>query len=125
MSSAAPAGGERRWLALAFIALAQLMIALDATIVSVALPTVQRALGSTDAQRDVDFASRDAGPVRRGALWVPPRARGGREGEAACISRTRIVSSTSLRYRRRRSAGRQRSGRAMVRRTPCARPLRS
>lgn len=43
--------GPRRWLALAFIALAQLMVALDATIVSVALPTVQRSLGCSDARR--------------------------------------------------------------------------
>lgn len=47
VSDAAP----RRWLALVFIALAQLMVALDATIVSVALPTVQRSLGCSDAQR--------------------------------------------------------------------------
>ncbi len=42
---------DRRWLALAIIALAQLMIALDATIVSIALPSAQRALGASDAQR--------------------------------------------------------------------------
>ena len=42
---------DRRWLALAIIALAQLMIALDATIVSIALPWAQRALGASDAQR--------------------------------------------------------------------------
>jgi hypothetical protein len=36
---------DRRWLALAIIAVAQLMIALDATIVSIALPSAQRALG--------------------------------------------------------------------------------
>src|ERR1700737_2405502 len=42
---------ERRWLALAFIALAQLMAALDATIVSIALPWAQRDLGASDAQR--------------------------------------------------------------------------
>src|SRR3989441_9858360 len=42
---------ERRWVALAFIALAQLMVALDATIVSIALPSAQRALGATDAER--------------------------------------------------------------------------
>jgi len=45
---AAPAN---RWVALAFIALAQLMVALDATIVSIALPSVQRALHFSDAQR--------------------------------------------------------------------------
>jgi EmrB/QacA subfamily drug resistance transporter len=42
---------DRRWLALAIIALAQLMIALDATIVSIALPWAQRDLGASDAQR--------------------------------------------------------------------------
>jgi len=42
---------DRRWLTLAFIALAQLMIALDATIVSIALPWAQRDLGASDAQR--------------------------------------------------------------------------
>jgi len=42
---------DRRWLALAIIAIAQLMIALDATIVSIALPWAQRDLGASDAQR--------------------------------------------------------------------------
>jgi EmrB/QacA subfamily drug resistance transporter len=42
---------RRRWVALAFIALAQLMIALDATIVSIALPSAQAALGASDADR--------------------------------------------------------------------------
>ena len=41
----------QRWMALAFIALAQLMAALDATIVSIALPWAQRTLGASDAQR--------------------------------------------------------------------------
>jgi EmrB/QacA subfamily drug resistance transporter len=43
--------GRRRWIALAFIALAQLMVALDATIVSIALPSAQRALAASDAER--------------------------------------------------------------------------
>ncbi len=42
---------QGRWLALGFIALAQLMVALDATIVSIALPSAQRALGASDAER--------------------------------------------------------------------------
>src|SRR5205807_1306972 len=42
---------RRRWVALAFIAVAQLMIALDATIVSIALPSAQAALGASDADR--------------------------------------------------------------------------
>jgi MFS family permease len=41
----------RRWLALAVIALAQLMVALDATIVNVALPSAQRTLHFSDADR--------------------------------------------------------------------------
>ena len=46
-----PQASRRRWLALAFIAVAQLMIALDATIVSIALPTAQAALHASDADR--------------------------------------------------------------------------
>src|SRR5262252_1229834 len=42
---------ERRWLGLVVIALAQLMVALDATIVSIALPSAQRALHVSDADR--------------------------------------------------------------------------
>ena len=41
----------RRWTALVLIAVAQLMIALDATIVSIALPSAQAALGASDANR--------------------------------------------------------------------------
>jgi EmrB/QacA subfamily drug resistance transporter len=47
----APRPDPRRWVALAFIATAQLMIALDATIVSIALPSAQRDLGASDADR--------------------------------------------------------------------------
>ena len=42
---------DRRWLALSVIAVAQLMVALDATIVSIALPSAQRGLGASDADR--------------------------------------------------------------------------
>jgi EmrB/QacA subfamily drug resistance transporter len=42
---------NRRWVALGFIATAQLMIALDATIVAIALPSAQRDLGAADADR--------------------------------------------------------------------------
>src|SRR5207237_2027099 len=42
---------RRRWVALAFIAVAQLMIALDATIVSIALPSAQVVLHASDAER--------------------------------------------------------------------------
>ncbi len=42
---------SRRWISLTVIALAQLMVALDATIVSIALPSAQSALQVTDAER--------------------------------------------------------------------------
>ncbi|AUG80281.1 MFS transporter [Kitasatospora sp. MMS16-BH015] len=41
----------RRWKALAFIGLAQLMVVLDATIVNIALPSAQADLGISDANR--------------------------------------------------------------------------
>ncbi|HTV21183.1 MAG TPA: MFS transporter, partial [Polyangiaceae bacterium] len=55
-SAALPASSDahdsaRRWLGLACIALGQLMLALDATIMNVALPTVERALGFSAALR--------------------------------------------------------------------------
>jgi EmrB/QacA subfamily drug resistance transporter len=42
---------DRRWLALAVIAVAQLMTALDATIVNIALPSAQHSLGFDDGAR--------------------------------------------------------------------------
>jgi EmrB/QacA subfamily drug resistance transporter len=46
-----PESGSRRWLALAVIAVSQLLIVLDATIVNIALPTAQVALHISDADR--------------------------------------------------------------------------
>ncbi len=43
--------GSGRWIALVFIAVSQLMVALDNTIVSIALPSVQRDLAASDASR--------------------------------------------------------------------------
>ncbi|GAA2750936.1 DHA2 family efflux MFS transporter permease subunit [Kitasatospora cinereorecta] len=45
------AADPRRWWALAVIAIAQLMIVLDATIVNIALPSAQKDLGISDANR--------------------------------------------------------------------------
>src|SRR4051794_40482564 len=42
---------DRRWSALVVVAVAQLMVALDATIVTIALPSAQRALGFDDGDR--------------------------------------------------------------------------
>ena len=49
--SAAPADNPhhaRRWLILAVLAIAQLMVVLDSTVVNIALPTAQQALGFSD-----------------------------------------------------------------------------
>jgi EmrB/QacA subfamily drug resistance transporter len=57
MTTATPTDGratgtrDTRWLALVVIAVAQLMVALDATIVNISLPTAQAALGFGDADR--------------------------------------------------------------------------
>ena len=44
-------GSRKKWLALAVIAVSQLLIVLDATIVNIALPTAQTALHISDADR--------------------------------------------------------------------------
>ena len=41
----------RGWKALAFVGLAQLMVVLDGTVVNIALPSAQRDLGFSDADR--------------------------------------------------------------------------
>ncbi|WP_329096504.1 MFS transporter [Actinomadura citrea] len=47
----APPTGSRRWAALLFIGLAQLMIVLDGTVVNIALPSLQRDLQISDGDR--------------------------------------------------------------------------
>ncbi|MCK7624892.1 MFS transporter [Streptomyces sp. RS10V-4] len=51
MPDIAPHVDPRRWKALIFIALAQLMVVLDSTIVNIALPSAQKDLGISDANR--------------------------------------------------------------------------
>ena len=47
----APPESRHRWLVLATVALAQLMVVLDATIVNIALPSAQAELGFSDNDR--------------------------------------------------------------------------
>src|SRR4051812_2665403 len=49
--SASQAGSRLRWLILAIIGVAQLMVVLDATIVNIALPSAQQALGFSNESR--------------------------------------------------------------------------
>jgi EmrB/QacA subfamily drug resistance transporter len=46
-----PADTDHRWLILVIVAIAQLMVVLDATIVNIALPSAQRALGFPNGDR--------------------------------------------------------------------------
>ena len=56
---------SRRWLILAVLGLAQLMVVLDATIVNIALPSAQAALGfSDDARQWIITAYALASPSR-------------------------------------------------------------
>src|SRR5271156_2840738 len=49
--SQAPAGNDHRWLILVTVAIAQLMVVLDSTVVNIALPSAQRDLGFANADR--------------------------------------------------------------------------
>ncbi|MCC4317434.1 MFS transporter [Streptomyces malaysiensis] len=51
LSKSPPEVNPRRWLALVFIGLAQLMIVLDITVVNIALPSAQKGLGISDGDR--------------------------------------------------------------------------
>jgi EmrB/QacA subfamily drug resistance transporter len=51
MTAPAPTENKHRWLILALVGLAQLMVVLDATIVNIALPSAQEALGFSDDAR--------------------------------------------------------------------------
>ena len=42
---------DRRWLVLVVVATAQLMVVLDSTVVNIALPSAQRALGFPNGDR--------------------------------------------------------------------------
>jgi len=45
------AASDHRWLVLGIVAIAQLMVVLDATIVNIALPSAQHALGFPNSGR--------------------------------------------------------------------------
>jgi MFS family permease len=72
----------RRWLALVCIAVAQLMIALDATVVNIAMPTAQAALRFSDADRQWLVT---AYTLTFGVLLLP----GGRVADSARLGRRR------------------------------------
>jgi EmrB/QacA subfamily drug resistance transporter len=75
---------SRRWLALAFIALAQLMVALDATVVNIALPSAQAALRFADGDRQWVIS---AYTLAFGGLLLL----GGRIADSASVGRRRAL----------------------------------
>src|ERR1700755_1047029 len=68
---------DRRWLILALIATAQLMIVLDLTIVNIALPSAQRDLGFSNDERQWIVTSY---ALAFGSLLLLRRQLGGRFG---------------------------------------------
>src|SRR5271165_4442203 len=46
-----PAASDHRWLILVIVAVAQLMVVLDSTVVNIALPSAQHALGFSNNER--------------------------------------------------------------------------
>jgi MFS family permease len=52
---------DRRWLILAILGIAQLMVVLDATVVNIALPSAQEALGFSESARQWIVTSQLAG----------------------------------------------------------------
>ena len=66
------APADRRWLVLAVVAVAQLMLVLDATIVNIALPSAQQALGFSNSDRQWVVT---AYALSFGSLLLPSRRR--------------------------------------------------
>ena len=80
MSDATSAGSarDRRWLILGVIGLAQLMVVLDLTVMNIALPSAQRALGFTTAGRQWVVT---AYTLAFGSLLLPGGRPAGPEGD--------------------------------------------
>ena len=76
---------DNRWLILVIIATAQLMVVLDATIVNIALPSAQHALGFADNQRQWIVT---AYALAFGSLLLL----GGRVGDLVGRKRTFLIS---------------------------------
>jgi MFS family permease len=80
---------RRRWIALVVVSLAQLMIALDATVMNIALPSAQAALRFTDADRQWVIT---AYTLAFGGLLLP----GGRFADYAGRRRAFLIGLTGF-----------------------------
>jgi MFS family permease len=99
ITSAAPAR-DHRWLILVIVAVAQLMVVLDATVVNIALPSAQHALGfpNSDRQWIVTAYSLAFGSLLL-PRWAPWSARSATRGSgaarSACSARSRPAAARS------------------------------
>ena len=59
-----PRHATNPWLILVLVCFAQFMVVLDATVVNVALPSIQKDLGMTEAYHAAQGVSRDAQQLR-------------------------------------------------------------
>jgi hypothetical protein len=69
------ASAARRWLVLVVVAVAQLMLVLDATIVNIALPSAQQALGFSNSDRQLVVTARRSGRRSHRSRRAPSRTR--------------------------------------------------
>src|SRR5215475_14186606 len=111
-------GGESsKWLGLACISVAQLMVALDATVINIALPSAQHALGISDPQRQWVIT---AYTLAFGGLLIL----GGRVADSIGRKRAFLAGLAGLGRRRRRPglcrASRRPRGAGRMRRAPGA-----
>ena len=126
MTATANSDSKRRWFILALIGLAQLMVVLDATIVNIALPSAQKALGFSNDNRQwivtayaLSFGSllllggRVGDLVGRKRVFVigprrfrraPPRSAAWRRASASSSSPARCRAASPRCSPRRRSA---------------------
>ena len=66
---------DRRWPVLVVVAVAQLMLVLDATIVNIALPSAQQALGFSNCDRQLVVTARRSGRRSHRSRRAPSRTR--------------------------------------------------
>jgi MFS family permease len=97
---------DRRWLILGVIGLAQLMVVLDLTVMNIALPSAQRALGFTTADRQwvvtaytLAFGSLLLPSGRRRGRRRRPAPPPGRWARSARVGRGTPVASPALSHR--------------------------
>jgi MFS family permease len=79
------ASAGRRWLVLVVVAVAQLMVVLDSTVVNIALPSAQRALGFPNSDRQWVVTAYALAPMLRSIPAGRPHTAGSwTSGSSGC-----------------------------------------